>query len=343
MRIAVDVMGGDRGPKVIVEGAIQAAREFGVQLVLVGDQRVIADELSQFDLSGLDIGIKHASEVVEMNEPPTVAIRKKRDSSIRVSTELVKSGEAEAVVSAGNTGAAMATAKILLGALRGVERPAIATILPTAKDIALLLDAGANVDCKPRHLLQFAIMGYTYSKDILGVKNPRVGLLNIGEEESKGNELTKESFKTLKEGGLNFIGNVEGKDLYSGNVDVVVCDGFTGNVALKISESVAEMISSYFKQEIPKKFLWRLGYLLMKPCFQGFKKKVDYDEYGGAPLLGINGVCIICHGRSGAKAIKNAIKVAIGFIQQNVNSHIQNSLAFPHKEFDHSEKVVGEN
>lgn len=337
-------MGGDRGPRVIVEGAIQAAREFGVQLSLVGDQSTIEHELASFDVQGLDIGIRHASEVVEMNEPPTMAIRKKRDSSIRIATELVRTGEADAVVSAGNTGAAMATAKILLGSLKGVERPAIATILPTAKNIALLLDVGANVDCKPRHLLQFAIMGYTYSKDILGIMNPRVGLLNIGEEESKGNELTKESFKTLKDGGLNFIGNVEGKDLYSGNVDVVVCDGFTGNVALKISESVAEMISSYFKQEIPKKFIWKIGYFLMRPCFKGFKKKVDYDEYGGAPLLGINGVCIICHGRSGAKAIKNAIKVAIGFIQQNVNCHIQNSLAFPpSKEFENHGKVAQEN
>jgi len=327
VKIAIDIMGGDRGPGVIVEGALQAAKEFGVRLFLVGDQGIINHELSHYDLHGLDICVKHASEVVEMNEPPATAIRKKRDSSIRVATELVRSGEAEAVVSAGNTGAAMATAKILLGALNGVERPAIATILPTAREVALLLDVGANVDCKPRHLLQFAIMGYIYSKNILGVKNPKVGLLNIGEEESKGNELTKESFKTLKDGGFNFIGNVEGKDLYSGNVDVVVCDGFTGNVALKISESVAEMISSYFKQEIPKQFLWKLGYFLMKPCFKGFKKKVDYDEYGGAPLLGINGVCIICHGRSGAKAIKNAIKVATGFIQHDVNRHIQNSLA----------------
>ena len=329
MKIAIDAMAGDNGPRVVIDGAIQAAREVGVEVLLVGDQNILNSELAQHNLEGVNISIKHAPEVVEMEESPSIAIRKKKRSSIRIATELVKTGEAEAIISAGNTGAAMATAKILLGALKGVERPAIATLLPTAKGSALLLDVGANVDCRPRHLLQFAIMGHIYSKNILGVENPKIGLLNIGEEESKGNELTKESFKTLKNGGLNFIGNVEGKDLYAGQVDVVVCDGFTGNVALKISESVAEMISSHFQREIRRKFLWKIGYLLMRSCFQDFKKKVDYDEYGGAPLLGINGVFIICHGRSGAKAIKNAIKVAASFIQCNVNHHIQSYLSFP--------------
>ncbi|MGA1876373.1 MAG: phosphate acyltransferase PlsX [bacterium] len=328
MKIAIDAMGGDKGPGVIIDGAMQAARELGVEVILVGDQDILNSELTHHNLEGLKISIRHAPEVVEMEESASIAIRKKKRSSIRIATELVKTGEAEAIISAGNTGAAMATAKILLGALKGVERPAIATLLPTVKGFALLLDVGANVDCRPRHLLQFAIMGHIYSKNILGVENPKIGLLNIGEEESKGNELTKESFKTLKNGGLNFIGNVEGKDLYNGEVDVVVCDGFIGNVALKISESVAEMISSHFQQEIKRKFLWKLGYLLMRSCFKNFKKKVDYDEYGGAPLLGINGVCIICHGRSGAKAIKNAIKVAASFIQCNVNHHIQSYLSF---------------
>lgn len=331
MKIAVDAMGGDRGPKVILEGTIQAVKEFGVEVFLVGDQEILKAELAHHNIQGLKIYIKHAPEVVEMDEPAAAAIRKKKKSSIRVAIDLVKSGEADAFVSAGNTGAAMATAKILLGALKGVERPGIATILPTVKGVALLLDVGANVDCRPRHLLQFAIMGYIYVKNFFGIKNPRVGLLNIGEEETKGNELTKESFKALKNEGLNFIGNVDGKDLYAGNIDVVVCDGFTGNVALKISESVAEMIGSYFQQEIPKKFIWKCGYFLMRPCFRKFKRKVDYDEYGGAPLLGINGVCIICHGRSGAKAIKNAIKVAADFIQRDINKHIQNSLSLPIK------------
>lgn len=329
MRIAIDGMGGDRGPKVILEGTIQAAKEFGVEVILVGDQDILNSELAHHNVQGLKIHIKHAPEVVEMDESAAAAIRKKKKSSIRLAIELVKSGEADALVTAGNTGAAMATAKILLGALKGVERPAIATILPTIKGVALLLDVGANVDCRPRHLLQFAIMGNIYAKDFLGIEKPKVGLLNIGEEESKGNELTKESFKAIKNEGLNFIGNVEGKNLYTGNVDVVVCDGFTGNIALKISESVAEMIAMYFQQEIPKKILWKLGYFLMRPCFRKFKRKIDYDEYGGAPLLGINGVCIICHGISGAKAIKNAIKVATGFIQRDINSHIQNILTLP--------------
>lgn len=327
MKIAVDAMGGDLGPKIIIEGAVQAAREWGVQILLVGNQDSLTSELAQFNTNGLMISIIDAPEVVEMDESPAIAIRKKKRSSIRIATEMVKTGEANGVVSAGNTGAAMATAKIILGAIKGVERPAIAILLPTAKGLALMLDVGANVDCRPRHLLHFAIMGHIYSKDILGIQNPKVGLLNIGEEESKGNELTKEAFRTIKNGGLNFIGNVEGKDLYAGNVDVVVCDGFIGNVALKISESVAEMISNYFYQEIPKKLPWKLGYLLMRPCFQNFKKMVSYDEYGGAPLLGIDGVCTICHGRSGAKAIKNAIHVAMEFYQRDVNRHIQNSLA----------------
>jgi len=329
VRIAIDAMGGDRGPKVILEGTIQAAKELGVEVILVGDQDILNSELAHHNTQGLKIRVKHVPEVVEMHESAAAAIRKKKKSSIRLATELVKSGEADALVSAGNTGAAMATAKILLGALKGVERPAIATVLPTVKGVALLLDVGANVDCRPRHLLQFAIMGNIYAKDFLGIKNPKVGLLNIGEEESKGNELTKESFKALKKEGLNFIGNVEGKNLYTGNVDVVVCDGFTGNVALKISESVAEMIVTYFQQEIPKKLFWKLGYFLMRPCFRKFKRKIDYDEYGGAPLLGINGVCIICHGISGAKAIKNAVKVAAGFIQCDINSHIKNFLTLP--------------
>ena len=329
MRIAVDAMGGDRGPKVILEGTVQAAKELGVEVILVGDQDILNSELVHHNVQGLKIHIKHAPEVVEMHESASAAIRKKKKSSIRLATELVKSGEADALVTAGNTGAAMATAKILLGALKGVERPAIATVLPTVKGVALLLDVGANVDCRPRHLLQFAIMGNIYAKDFLGIENPKVGLLNIGEEESKGNELTKESFKALKNEGLNFIGNVEGKNLYTGNVDVVVCDGFTGNIALKISESVAEMIATYFQQEIPKKLFWKFGYFLMRPCFRKFKRKIDYDEYGGAPLLGINGVCIICHGISGAKAIKNAVKVATGFIQRDINSHIKNFLTLP--------------
>jgi glycerol-3-phosphate acyltransferase PlsX len=326
MRIAVDAMGGDYGPAVVVEGAVAAVREYGLSAVLVGDKVAVEREILRLRTRDLPITIRHASQVVGMNESPSQALRRKRDSSLRVAAELVKAGEAAAFVSAGNTGAAMAIGMFVLGVLSGVDRPAIAVVLPSLRGYTVLIDAGANVDPKPRHLVQFGVMGHVYARDILGKPNPRVGLLSIGEEEGKGNELTKEAFDELKSSSLNFIGNVEGRDLYSGNADVVVADGFTGNVALKISESLAEMLGAMIKQELHRDPLSRLGALLSVPAFHRFKKRVDYTEMGGAPLLGINGASIICHGASPVKAIKNAVRVAQEWVQINVNEHIKAAL-----------------
>jgi glycerol-3-phosphate acyltransferase PlsX len=264
------------------------------------------------------IGIRHASQVVNMDEAPLTALRRKKDSSIKVAVELVKSGEADAMVSAGNSGVVMATALFLLGKLRGVERPAIAAVMPTLKGLFVLIDAGANVDCKASHLLQFAIMGEAYAKSIFNINTPKIGLLGIGEEDAKGNELTKETFKLLKDSRINFIGNIEGKNIFIGDADVVVCDGFVGNIALKISEGLAEAIAKMLKREISEKTSGRIGYLFLKDALRSFKKKTDYSEYGGAPLLGISKPCIISHGRSTAKAIKNAIKLAGEFYKKGV-------------------------
>jgi len=330
--IAVDAMGGDRGCAPVVEGALAYAQEYGGPVILVGKGERVTEEIARHKIrSSLPLRIQEASEVVEMDEPPSVALRRKKDSSIRVGIELVKRGEATAFVSAGNTGAVMATAVVILGNLPEVERPAIAAVMPTLKGNCVLLDVGANVDCKPRQLLQFAIMGHIYAKDILGKKNPKVGLLSIGGEETKGNELTKEAYKALEdETSLIFVGMVEGTDLFSGNVDVVVCDGFAGNVALKFSEAAAEMIGVLLREEFSKTVPRRLGYFLTRPAFEQFRKRVDYSEYGGAPLLGVKGVCIISHGRSTAKAIKNAIRVAGECVENRVIAHIregvQNSL-----------------
>jgi glycerol-3-phosphate acyltransferase PlsX len=245
-----------------------------------------------------------------MDESPSSVVRRKRDSSIWVATQLVKDGKAEAVISAGNTGASMATALFILGPLAGVERPAIATLLPTLTGTALMIDVGANVDCKPAHLFQFGIMGHVYAQQMLNVTSPRVGILSIGEEDGKGNELTRDAFKLLKESDLNFVGNVEGRDVYRGGADVVVCDGFIGNVALKISEGLADALVKFLKREIVATPMGKFGAFFLKPAFTRFRKKIDYAEYGGAPLLGVNGISIICHGRSTAYAIKNAIRMA---------------------------------
>jgi glycerol-3-phosphate acyltransferase PlsX len=272
--------------------------------------------------------VRHAPEAVEMGENPMSALRKKKHSSIRIGLEMVKKGEAEAFVSAGNTGAVMATALVVLGPLPGVERPAIAVVVPTITHQAVLLDVGANVDCKPRHLVQFAIMGNVYARDILGQTRPRVGLLSIGEEESKGNELTREAFKAMEEEhSLNFIGNVEGRDVFSGIADVVVCDGFIGNVALKISEGLVETIFSLLREELKKDLRARVGSFLLVPTFRRFKRRIDSSEYGGAPLLGVNGVCMISHGRSTGKAIRNAIRAAEGCVNIQVIAHIREGVA----------------
>jgi glycerol-3-phosphate acyltransferase PlsX len=327
MRIAVDAMGGDAGPSVNVEGAVAAAREHGLEVVLVGDRQRIERELARHRPAVLPLTVRHASQVVEMGEQPSHALRRKRDSSLTVAASLVRDGEADAFVSAGNTGAAMAIAMFTLGVLPGVDRPAIAVVLPNKRGRTILLDVGANVDPKPWHLAQYAVMGHVYSRDILGVATPRVGLLSVGEEEGKGNELVREVFKRLEDSPINFVGNVEGRDVYNGNADVVVTDGFTGNVCLKVSESLADMLINLLREEITRSPMTRAGALLVRPAFRRFWKRVDYTETGGAPLLGINGACIICHGASPARAMKNAIRVAAEWVKTDVNAHIRAALA----------------
>jgi len=327
VRVALDAMGGDRGPEVNVEGAVSAARDLGIAVTLVGDEAVLSSQLAARDTAGLPVAVCHAPEAVEMGESPTLALRRKKRSSIRIGLELVRRGEADAFVSAGNTGAVMATALMVLGPLPGVERPAIAVVMPTLTGRVVMLDVGANVDCKARHLVQFAIMGHVYARNVLTQARPRVGLLSIGEEETKGNELTREAFKELgDESGLNFIGNVEGRDIYAGEADVVVCDGFTGNVALKISEGLADALVHMLKEELRTDLLSRAGSLLLMPAFRRFKRRVDYAEWGGAPLLGVDGVCIISHGRSSAKAIRNALRVAAGCVSTQVIAGIREGI-----------------
>lgn len=319
MRIALDAMGGDYAPAVTIEGAVETVTDFeDIHIILIGNEFVIKKELESKKYPRNRISIKHASQVVGMDEPPSIAIRKKKDSSIRKALELVKIGEADAFVSAGHSGVVMATALLLLRASHGVDRPAIATIMPTLKAPVVLIDAGANLYCKPENLLQFALMGSTYCKVILGRSEPRVALLSIGEEDTKGNELIREAFKLLRGVDINFTGNIDGKDIFTGSADVIVCDGFTGNIVLKTSEGLADAIIKMLKREIADVAVGRIGYLLVKPALRNFKKKTDYDEYGGAPLLGINGTCIISHGRSTAKAIKNALRVAEDFSKKKV-------------------------
>jgi glycerol-3-phosphate acyltransferase PlsX len=327
VKIAVDAMGGDHAPESVVEGAVLAAREFGTHIILTGIADQINAELDKFqDRDQLPIEVVHADEVVEMHDVPGKVIRSKRKSSMKVGVDLVKHGEALAFVSAGNTGAVLAYSTVILRPLKGVDRPAIAIQLPTSKGRSILLDAGANVDCKTIQLLQFGIMGHVFAKYILGKEEPSVGLLSIGEEDSKGNEMTKEAFQMLKRSQINFIGNIEGKEVYRGNADVIVCDGFTGNVALKISESLAEMIGSSLKTLFQSNWASKLGYFLLKPHLVQFKKSVDHSETGGAPLLGVNGVCIIAHGSSSPKAVKNAIRQATDMIEKKLNEHIRDDI-----------------
>ena len=322
MKIAVDAMGGDFAPAAVVEGSVQAARDLNLPIILVGDRERIEAELKKHGYAGRNISIKHASEVIGMAESPTQAVRKKKDSSLKVCFELVRSGEADAVVTAGNSGAAMAAGIFLFKRIKGVERPAIAVSVPTMKSPAVLLDVGGNVDCKPCHLLQFAVMGGVYARYALKKDNPRIGLLSNGEEEAKGNDLTRETHALIKKTTLNYIGYVEGRDIYRGEVDVVVTDGFVGNVVLKLSEGLVEAVTTMLKEEIMASMPSKIGYMLAKGAFQKLKKKVDYAEYGGAPLLGIDGVCIISHGRSSPKAIKNAILRANECARSRVNDHV---------------------
>lgn len=326
IKIAVDGMGSDNSPRSEVEGAVQAAKEYGVHVILVGKESALSP-LLKAQGRGASVELRHASEVIAMDEQPVVALRKKKDSSIRVAADLVRQGEASGLVSAGNTGAVMAISKMVIGSVHGVDRPALAAVLPTLKGHAVLLDVGANVACKPHHLVQFAVMGHLFSKKIVGVNNPRVGLMSVGEEESKGNDLTKEVHKALKEINLNFIGNVEGRDIYNGRADVIVCDGFTGNVALKTSEGLIEAVLHLLKEELSSNLQAMLGALLSQQSFKRLKKRLDYAEYGGAPLLGLRGVSIICHGRSSSLAIKNAIRVAKEFAENQVNAKLVTELS----------------
>lgn len=330
-RIALDAMGGDHAPDEIIEGALLALSDYPVDILLVGREEVLRAKLSDLAASiPPNIEIVDAREVVEMDDTALAPLRKKRNSSVRVSANLVAEGRASAMVSAGHTGATMTSAYKVLGTIEGVSRPALAAIVPSVKGHTVLLDVGANVDTKPQQLREFAVMGHFYAQIILEMEQPRVGLLSIGEEEGKGNELTKETFRVLKETGLNFIGNAEGRDIYNGNADVVVCDGFIGNVVLKASESLAEMVSRMLREELTRSVNRKVGAFLAKSAFNDFKKRVDYSEYGGAPLLGVKGGCIVCHGRSNAKAIKNAIRVARDFALNNINGKIQSKVGDLH-------------
>jgi glycerol-3-phosphate acyltransferase PlsX len=327
--IAVDAMGSDRAPRPEVEGAIQAARYGHARVLLVGNTEVIQAELeNHHDAASLPIKIIHASEVISMDEKAAHAVRAKRDSSMRVGLRLVKEGKAQGFVSAGNTGAAMATAKMVLGALPGVDRPALAAVFPTTVPgkAAIMIDVGANVDSKPQNLEQFAIMGEIYCRSIFGNQQPRVGLLSIGEEETKGNDLTHQAYDLLRQLPLNFVGNVEGRDLYNGKVDVIVCDGFVGNVALKISEGVVETVRYLLKESLEATLTRQVGFLLSRRAYADFKKRLDYTEYGGAPLLGIKGVVFVSHGSSNANAIKNAVRVAAEFSKSGINQKIEHEL-----------------
>lgn len=310
VKIAVDAMGGDNSPAAEVAGAVAACRNWGCQVILVGDTEKIQEELGKHQTDGLALEVYHASEVVGMHDSASDAVRKKKDSSIRVAFDLAKQGSAAAVVSAGNSGATMAAGMFVFGRVKGVERPAIGTSLPNLNDQTMVLDMGANVDCKPSHLYQFAVMGSVYVEHLVGKTHPRVGLLSNGAEEKKGNDLTRDAHQLLKGSHLNYLGYVEGGDVYNGSVDVVVCDGFVGNVLLKVSEGLAVAIGTMLKREIESRFLAKIGYLLSRPAFEAFKQKINPAEYGGAPLLGIAGTGIICHGSSDPVAISIAIRQA---------------------------------
>jgi glycerol-3-phosphate acyltransferase PlsX len=326
MKIAVDAMGGDFAPQNIVEGAFKAAKEHGVKVVLVGDEDQVSKELSKYPTFKLPIYIHHTSHVVAMHDSPSTVLRRMKESSVKVAIDLEKEGQVNGVVSAGNSGAAMALAMFIFKKLEGVDRPAIATIHPAIKGSTVLVDSGGNVDCKPSHLVQFALMGDAYAKYILGEKEPRIGLLSNGEEEGKGNELTREVHKILPEMDINYIGYVEGRALNSGEVDVIVCDGFVGNVALKISEGLWETVHGILKWEAKDNLRAKVAYFFMRRAIRRLEKRFDYSEHGGAPLLGVNGNCVICHGASNAKAIMNAIVLAAGLAKNKLNEHLIQEL-----------------
>jgi glycerol-3-phosphate acyltransferase PlsX len=319
LRIAVDAMGGDHAPDAIIAGALMAARRQNIGLLLVGAADVVERELSRHAGAGaVDVEVLHAPDRIEMAEPAAAALRRKPGASIRLAAEAVRDGRAAALFSAGHTGAAVIAAHAAFRRLPGVDRPALATVIPTRRTPAVLLDSGATVECRPQHLVQFAVMGSAYARVALGCAVPRVGLLSVGEEESKGNELTREAHQLLKSAPVAFVGNVEGRDVYSGEADVIVCDGFTGNVTLKISEGLVETVERLLHDELTATVGTRVGYLLSRQAFLRFRKRVDYSEYGGAPLIGLDGLCVIGHGRSSAKAVRSAIAMTVKCVQDRL-------------------------
>jgi len=328
IKIALDAMGSDNAPFADVEGAVLAAREYGYQIILVGNEGLIKKELGKYRPVPSNISIHHASEVIGMHEQPVLSVRRKKDSSIVVLGNLAKEKKVDAIVSAGNTGAMVCSATLKCRLLPGIERAGIGIVMPTMKGPMVMIDGGANIDAKPSHLLQYGIMASAYSEYILGKKSPRVGLLNVGEEESKGTGSLKEAYGLLESSGLNFIGNVEGRDFFIGDCDVIVCDGLIGNVALKVTEGVVHAFGEMLKRELKENLLSSVGAMLAKSAFRSLKKRMDYAEYGGAPLLGVDGVCIIGHGSSTSKAIKNAIRVAGEEVTKNVNQHISEAITY---------------
>ncbi|MGZ5537244.1 MAG: phosphate acyltransferase PlsX [Chthoniobacterales bacterium] len=343
MKIALDAMGGDFGPPNLVGGAVMALREYPriEQLFLVGDTPQIESELKTHGCNDRRIEIVHSTQVVEMADKPVESVRRKKDSSISRAVDLIKYGKAEAVVSAGHTGAAVASTTIKLRMLPGVERPGIASVIPTESNLFVLIDAGANVDARPMHLLQYGIMGSVYSRHVLRFDNPCVGLMSIGGEDIKGSEFTREVFKMLKESSLNFRGNVEGNDLFADPVEVVVCDGFVGNVILKTCEATGDAIFKWLKHELTKNAKRIAGAYLAQSAFKTIRKKVNYEEYGGSPLLGVNGICIIAHGASTPLAIKNALRVAVESIEHEVNPHIVEEVRRYHETTAPLEPAIG--
>lgn len=328
LRIAVDAMGGDHAPGRVVDGAVAAARHSGVAVTLVGQRAAIEAELLRHsDRALLDVLVVDAPDVVAMDESPAAALRRKPRASVRVAAELVQRGEASALVSAGHTGAAVMVVHAVFGMLPGVDRPALAPTIPTRTGMAVLLDAGATVECRPRHLGQFGVMGAVYAETLLGVAKPRVGLLSIGEEQGKGNELTREAYKVLMAAPVNFAGNIEARDVFSGLADVIVCDGFTGNVALKLSEGLVETVEELLGAELASTFSSQVGYLLSRRAFRRFRKRLDYSEYGGAPLLGAAGLAFVCHGRSSVKAIRNAVVSASRFVADDILERVAARVA----------------
>jgi glycerol-3-phosphate acyltransferase PlsX len=333
MKIALDAMGGDFGPSHLVPGAVMALREYPHinKLFLVGDTQQIETELKKLNYNDGKIDIVHATQVVDMSDKAWSAVRRKKDSSVSRAVDLVKHGQAEAIVSAGHTGAAVAASMIKLRTLTGIDRPGIAAVLPTETNVFVLIDAGANIDAHPEHLLQYAIMGSVYSRHVLHYQKPTVGLISLGEEDVKGTELTKEVFQMIKRTSLNFVGNIEGRHLFEDPVEVVVCDGFVGNVILKTCESISVAIFTWLTHELSRTPMRKLGAFLAKDSFRSIRDRTNYEEYGGSPLLGVNGICIIAHGSSTPLAIKNALRVAAESIEQQVNPHIVEEIRRYHE------------